>query len=57
MNYQQHIGKQQGDSNFKAYGVPKVINGVVQQVDGGAGGGVARQGGYQHPNRQYVKEY
>ena len=57
-NYQQHIGKrQQGDSNFKAYGVPKAINGVVQQVDGGAGGGGARQGGYQHPNRQYVKRY
>lgn len=67
-SYQQQASKrQQGDSNFKAYGVPKAINGVVQQGEGGAGGGAGgaggggagggRQGGYQHPNRQYVKRY
>ena len=38
--------RQQGDQVMKAYGVPKAINGAVQQSQGGS---------YSHPNRQYVK--
>ncbi len=57
-SYQQQISKRQQGDSIKAYGVPKAINGVVQQGEGGgAGAGGGRQGGYQHPNRQYVKRY
>ena len=49
-SYQQQMAqkRQQGDQVMKAYGVPKAINGVVQQGQGGS---------YAHPNRQYVKRY
>lgn len=50
-SYQQQLAqkRQQGDQVMKAYGVPKAINGVVQQQGQG--------GSYAHPNRQYVKRY